>query len=1415
MMYTQKTIVALFASVALLLPGIVLAQQTGATPEVGATEASAASSGVVSCFDYYKFGSIQISLESEVRSTVSGVPMNFIATLSNENDYPVVEGAVYAKVFRKQSGQAVSQANGGDLVDQFFVADGISIAAHGKKVSTFSWNVPTYAVSGDYQIAMFFTSAKEFNLLGLSFTDDIVGNIFNFSVSGEQDRGVGFNKNTVTINNEAYRFAAFPLQFKKDEDIAVTADLVNRTKEYQAIPVTWKLYAWDGQKEENLIDTRSETIELKPNETRKLSYVIQDKNQPVYYLVAEAQYKDAKSILDIRAYREGADKAKLNFPAITKYPLKKGEENTLFTCAHNSGTAEAVDNTKVVLTLLDENQRQIHQYTYVGAITGAMMGLRDVFTPTKDYTNFTLKAELYTDDALVESASMKYDCESINPASCPDINGFTMNNPYIRISVWIMAVLALGALLAVFFTKRRKLYANTLIICLVGVATLLGGADAAKASEWTYTGVTGQISVPSNSLVQTYSGLVNFSVPMVDGQFHIYYPTFTESYSVGAINQTANQVITSGSSVSVGAVVHFFPNRDTLSWFMAGFGWSSPYGYWMDEGTNPPGCSSSDFIAKEAGDLSGGLDAGSVNTGLKIVTVWPYYYNVYSSFAVKPPTVSVSHAGSTAGLNCNSDGTTCTITSAGTVESSFTFASTYGNLWASYKGMQKVYAPASGADPRCKEDKSGNWGYWEEDLYDKYYVQCPVVVTGEKAFTSCVTKPNPVYTQTIPGTVLTHSFTVVQSNTSPSTPTVTCPSTGTTGASYQFTASAVDPDNDNVKYGYDWDTNGTIDQYMPASGYVGSGIAQSATKSWTSAGTKTVKVQACDNKGTCSGWGSCSIKITEPPDACGTLSGTTPRVVEPTTGTNACLKGAYTNSPANTTKAWNWSCGTVKTCTAPKYGCTEPADTNYNPSGADNKYGCSNTCKNGAANYPTCTFAPCAATTIAGCTLPASNSGTSAGSCVSGLGSCNYTCVDGGWNENANDCEPPIAVAVSPTTYSATLPVHTASAKYTLTNATSASAKCRILDNKQNPVSSYGKCTGSVIVSVPSVAGIYGYYIEAKDNYTGNTTKSNNFTVLIAAAPPAPCAAATIAGCTLPASNSGTSAGSCVSGIGGCNYTCTNGNWNENSNTCEEPISITVSPTTYNATLPVHTVSAKYTLTNATADTAKCRLLDNKQNPISSYAKCTGSITVSAPSVADTYAYYVEAKDNYTSQTAISNGFTVTIAANTPLVNCAATTISGCALPTTAAGNSSNGVCSTGYSGSCADSCSPAGVWGPTSPSCTVNSCTNGATNPPVCNTCSSGYKYDTVSGSCVLLASSATISADPKLVPSGKTSTITWSATDVTSCAVSGPGLSSSAKTGSASVTISTQAVFTISCDSGAVTDSVMVNVVPSYQEF
>src|SRR3989344_4986366 len=163
-------------------------------------DATSAGGGLANCFDYYHFGSVQAKLDANAQSTIAGGAVTFSGILENSNPYPVVDGTLYVKIFRYPKG-TFDTRNGPDAVDQFIALDGISIPANGSVPASFSWKIPAYAMSGDYAAAMYYTTEHKFNLLGLTFTDDVTGNTFRFKVSGEQQRAGGSPPVTYVITN--------------------------------------------------------------------------------------------------------------------------------------------------------------------------------------------------------------------------------------------------------------------------------------------------------------------------------------------------------------------------------------------------------------------------------------------------------------------------------------------------------------------------------------------------------------------------------------------------------------------------------------------------------------------------------------------------------------------------------------------------------------------------------------------------------------------------------------------------------------------------------------------------------------------------------------------------------------------------------------------------------------------------------------------------------------------------------------------------------------------------------------------------------------------------------------------------------------------------------------------------------------
>jgi len=452
----------LLFSVLIAAPFFSLAQEQNFTPpadlflgEEGAPatgEATALPANTVSCFDYYTFGSVQADLNAATVSAVSGTSLAFSGTLKNDNPYPIVDGALYVKVFRSRG--ATNDGNGPDVVDQFLVKGGITIPAKSSVPVSFAWRIPAHAQSGEYQLATFFTASRKFNLLGLSFTDDVVGNTVPFTVAGEQTGAVRFDKSSVTIAGEPYYFAAFPPRASATEPVTLAAKVRNTTGTAQTATISWVVYQWDAQLRENAVQEETRQVNVAAGSSADVSITVRDAKYPVYLVVGTLKWMDTQSIIGARFVRDGVDRTRINFPGIMAFPLRAGIENTLFSCLHNSGEA-TVPNSRLELTLSDSLGNIINEYTYSGDVTGAMMGVAEKFVPAQDYDFFVLNARLYQGEEFIDEAHLVYDCNEIDPTLCLPKKEIAAGS--ILGSTQSLAVIALGiiVLLGALWIYRR------------------------------------------------------------------------------------------------------------------------------------------------------------------------------------------------------------------------------------------------------------------------------------------------------------------------------------------------------------------------------------------------------------------------------------------------------------------------------------------------------------------------------------------------------------------------------------------------------------------------------------------------------------------------------------------------------------------------------------------------------------------------------------------------------------------------------------------------------------------------------------------------------------------------------------------------------------------------------------------------
>jgi hypothetical protein len=327
-------------------------------------------------------------------------------------------------------------------------------------------------------------------------------------------------------------------------------------------------------------------------------------------------------------------------------------------------------------------------------------------------------------------------------------------------------------------------------------------------------------------------------------------PSVTIAYSESVVDHTTGTPIAKGTAVTVGQTIDLqFPALldHNIAWFGNGFSMDSPYGHWAANAapaarvSNRVTCLPDDYVVTFATKYGG----------------FSENFDVYIPLMVNPPTRTVTPgSGLSCGAPVSSAGTItypCTVTGTGALNPTFNYSSTYGEFYYRYYDYRGAGSGTSATIPGCYGNNIA-------------MVVGATVPAGSPGGYNNSASIAPPYQLPVPSDSIAYPLTAVSAaNNPPAAPTITGPTTGQVGTSYNYTFTSTDPDSNTIRYAVDWNNDGTIDQYLPSSGYVSSGTAQSQTMQWGTAGTYKFQAKAQDSLGAFSGWTSYTVTIAPPP----------------------------------------------------------------------------------------------------------------------------------------------------------------------------------------------------------------------------------------------------------------------------------------------------------------------------------------------------------------------------------------------------------------------------------------------------------------------------------------------------------------------------------------------------------------------
>ena len=405
----------------------------------------------VNCSDYYKFQSVQVSLGTEKDYYKPGETVHVVGEIVNKNNQPITNGNVFVRVSQK-NGNYIEEGN--FIVDEFIAIKDISLQSNESIPASFDWKIPDSAPSSEYIFNYFFSVGKKFNLGGLPFSNEIIIGKATFDVVTDQKAFISFNRSATKVNNQKYyHIGDWPI-VENNSNVVIDQPIVNSFSEDKNVEVAYDVFYWDSLNGKDLLTSSKEQVIVPANSSVDLKYTVKNVKESVYYVRITAISGDQKSIINIRFVNDVA-KSRLNYPAITKFPIKKGDEVTLFTCFHNTSGVSA--NGKVVVKLLDKNDEEITSTEYEGVITSNMMADKNSFVAKQKYDNVTIKAQVFDNGGqLVDEYEVNYNCEDFN--ACESNNKQNKGVDALDMAKYILFGLAVLLFIGVVIFIGIKLY---------------------------------------------------------------------------------------------------------------------------------------------------------------------------------------------------------------------------------------------------------------------------------------------------------------------------------------------------------------------------------------------------------------------------------------------------------------------------------------------------------------------------------------------------------------------------------------------------------------------------------------------------------------------------------------------------------------------------------------------------------------------------------------------------------------------------------------------------------------------------------------------------------------------------------------------------------------------------------------------
>ncbi len=765
------------------------------------------------CSDFYTKGNVSLESETKVQKVRSGTTAHFSISLINNNSYPLVQTTIYGKVMDRIRDTEVAS---------FVVAEIPFLSASSTISKQIEWSVPKAIEGGEYIFIPFIVAGANQTLLD----SGVYGSGSYFDIFGAE-KGVSFEKNRILLNGNTYISGPFLNTVSVDQPVEITALLINNQSFLQKTNINWTVYK-DYINQKNIIATSSQVFDISSQKSATTSYHVMNKEDGVYYVLISLTYQDVTKNTYIRFTRSKQNNSKVYVLGVSDYPIEKSKPTTLFACISDM-KKENIEN--ISMEIRDKNNTVVFGSTLDKNAISDSGAIKSIFSSEKSLRDFKIFVQLKGGDGKIKSFESTYSCaDAFGKDQCKE-----------RTNMYIFMII--GFFIIVFLSiKIRKSKSSVAVLALIFLCSISSPVYAKNAVV--NVNVPGDLYQP-----QSHSNTHNW------GLFEsiIHQPQVEVVYRAQVAKETG-EVLSGGEDLPAGTVLNikFIPHVSTdVKWTPLGgvYGssdWSAvlsstPYGGWGDPNMAPSTtCDAKDLVYSVDTDYGSWQD---------------WNESVYTPLIVKQPVKTLSNLQNLTCSSLDQNGeATCTVGGgAGPVSLSFNYATTTGKFYYRARYASN-YEPHQSVINVCLKPSTDT--------------ALRMVSANTKTVVS-----NP-YQLTTPAQSIEYSFNAVVDNQPPTAPDVQGPTEGLVSQLYDFSFVSTDPDNDQVKYGIDWNNDLVVDEWFPGSGFIDDELIQNTNTSWSDVGSVTFNVLAEDSKGATSGWTQHSIYIRQ--DRCSNISGAQP-----------------------------------------------------------------------------------------------------------------------------------------------------------------------------------------------------------------------------------------------------------------------------------------------------------------------------------------------------------------------------------------------------------------------------------------------------------------------------------------------------------------------------------------------------------